>query len=115
MYGLAVRAAIPWMEQYALLVSNEGYWQFFRVSDGTWRFMTPEQQNYSTAIKTGTAWNHLKIVADGPDVDCFINGVHVLELDGAVLASGQIGLVSLAEDSGVQVGFERLRRFSTVR
>jgi hypothetical protein len=54
---------------------------------------------YSPAINQGDAWNVLRVVADGPNLDFYINAVHVWSGSDNLLASGRVGF-GMYKDAG---------------
>lgn len=107
-YGLIFRVSADAKEMYQFLVSNQGFWQLWRVKkDGTRSFMTEARDNPSNKIKVGTEWNHIRVTARGPLVEMYINDSKVVTLEGATLSSGRIGLIAGSAATGsAQMGFD---------
>ena len=112
-YGLIFRVSGDGRDMYQFLVSNQGYWQLWRLAAGSRTPMTDVRDNPSGAIQTGTAWNQLRVTAKGPSVNMFLNGTHVCELSGAVLTAGRAGLASgTTAAGGVRLGFDDYKIWS---
>ncbi len=106
-YGLIFRATADNKDMYQFLVSNQGYWQLWRVAGGTRTALTDVRDNPSSAIKKGTEWNTLKAVAKSGDITFHINSTKVCDFPKAVLTSGRVGLAGgTAATGNVQLGFD---------
>jgi len=105
-YGLVFRISSDGRDMYQFLVSNQGYWQLWRVTGGSRAFMTDVKDNASGAIKKGMEWNALKVVAKGGDMVMYVNGVKIVTLEG-LLTSGRVGLAAgSAAGGGVTLAFD---------
>ena len=94
---------------YEFLVSNRGYWQFMRWTNGTRSTPFEDRDNYSNSIKQGSEWNHLKITAEGDAIAVYINGTRVARLPGAQLTCGSMGLSrGSGSVGGVTMSFDDL-------
>jgi alpha-tubulin suppressor-like RCC1 family protein len=110
MYGLVFRVSADGKNMYQFLVSNGGYWEFWRYTNGTRTSLGSKQSNPSDSISQGNAWNHLKVVADGSTIDVYINGFNVCTLTNASLSSGAIGFIAGSTSVGeVQLGFDNFK------
>jgi hypothetical protein len=114
LYGIIFRVDDPGDNMYEFLVSNQGYWQLWRMTDGEEDYLTDSKSNSSSAINTGAAWNHLTVVADGTTINLYINGTNVFELDEALLTEGEVGLEggSGLTSSNVTLAFDNFEIWS---
>jgi eukaryotic-like serine/threonine-protein kinase len=99
-YGLVFRRGEN-KDYYLVLVSDNGYYEFIKVSGGDW---TPLVDWTETAAVRSGEVNRLEIVAQGSQFTFYINGEYVGEFSDELLTSGKPALVvglSEAGDSSV--------------
>ncbi|MFH0983764.1 MAG: family 16 glycoside hydrolase, partial [Planctomycetota bacterium] len=87
---------------YAFGLDGNEYF-IFKVVSGTMTYL--QTWTSSPAINPPTEWNTLKVVAQGPVLDFYINGVLVQSLTDGDLVSGRIGLLGYTSPSVVGTHF----------
>lgn len=104
-YGVIVRYADD-KNFYRLDISGDGYAGISRYRDGAWEVLVDWKE--SEAIKQGATTNHLRVVADGPQLAWIVNGTTVAEVADADILSGDIGLTAgtFFDQAGVHIAFD---------
>ena len=84
-------AANNWYHEYKLQYSADGYYSIWRrLAGGSATALV--NWTYTSAIVPGDAWNTLRVVADGPRLTFYINGVYLWSGVDASLPNGRIGM-----------------------
>jgi predicted Ser/Thr protein kinase len=99
-YGLIFRRGEN-KDYYLVLVSDNGYYEFVKVTDGDWTVLVDWTE--TSAVRSGEV-NRLEIVARGSQFTFYVNGEYVEEFSDELLTVGQSALViglSEAGDSSV--------------
>ncbi len=109
-YGMLFRVNNETDDFYLLEVSGDGYVWIGHCADGCSSVETLVEGGWfqSTAVKQGLhQTNYLRVVAEGPSMVFFVNGVAVGRISDATLGSGDIGLfVETLGEGGVRVAFD---------
>jgi hypothetical protein len=79
-----------WYAAYVFQYTRSGSYSIFREQAGT-AYMI-QDWTPSAAINQGSAWNTLRVVADGAYLEFYINGVQVWSGSDGSLSLGQVGL-----------------------
>ncbi|MFV9505653.1 MAG: hypothetical protein AB4911_13950 [Oscillochloridaceae bacterium umkhey_bin13] len=110
-YGIRFRQRNP-DDHLLFSVSASGYYRLLRVRDRTFRSEVPWTRHEAIRLGNG-ATNRLRLVADGPQITGFINGVEVLRYTDPSPAAGQLtlGLVTF-DQGGLTVRFDNLAGFA---
>lgn len=101
-YGFVLRHADPDSE-YVFTVTGFGDYDFSLTQAG--KFNALFYPTKSAAIKNGEA-NRLKVVAQGPKFQFYINDKKVDEINDAALTGGTVGLLTEVYEGGQQAQFE---------
>ena len=106
-YGVVVRYADA-KNFYRLDISGDGYYSIQRYKDGEWVLLINWLE--STAIEQGATSNHLRVIAEGPQLTWIVNGTLVAQIEDADILSGDIGLTAgtFPDEPGVHVAFDNL-------
>ncbi len=75
-----------WSQSYQFHISQNGLFAVIRDA------YTLKGWTASSAIQKGNAWNELRVVAIGPSISFYINGVLVWSGTDATFASGRVGI-----------------------
>jgi C1A family cysteine protease/predicted secreted protein len=87
-----------WYSFYGFLFVRAGYYSVLKRVAGD-QIVALRNWTYSPAINQLDAWNVLRVVADGPALDFYINGVHVWSGSDGSLSSGRVGF-GMYKDGG---------------
>jgi hypothetical protein len=101
-YGILFRAttgANGVASGYLFAVSSDGRYWLSKMLDGQWVNPSPIPATASAAITQGPERNLLRVLANGPQITLFINGVVVNSLVDDSLSSGQVAAYVAAEDN----------------
>ena len=79
-----------WRSGYLFQYSRNGKYSVWRFVNGTGKKI--KGWTYSSAINKGTAWNTLRVVANGKWLKYYINGTLVWSGSDTQLTSGQVGI-----------------------
>jgi hypothetical protein len=99
-YGMLFRAttgANGVSSGYLFGVSSDGRYWLGKLINGQWVNPSPIPVTASPAIRQGAAQNVLRVLADGPQITLFINGMVVNSLVDNSLASGQVAAYTAAQ------------------
>lgn len=80
-----------WNRGYAFYIARDGYYVVLKYENGT--SSTLQGWTYTSAIVQGDAWNELRVVAEGPDLQFHINGTAVWPGSDSSFSSGRVGLL----------------------
>lgn len=106
-FGLIFRVN-PLEEQYRLTITCEGGLRLRRVLVGSSRGVVPFIDAEPAVMPRAPADNTLGVLARGPDLEIFVNGVSLLKVHDVALPIGRIGLVVSAGAGGqTTVSFDR--------
>ncbi|MBN1812523.1 MAG: protein kinase [Anaerolineae bacterium] len=95
-YGLVFRRGES-KDYYLLLVGDDGYYEFVKVSGGDWTTLV--EWTETAAVRSGEV-NRLEIVAQGSQFTFYINGEYVGEFSDDQLTSGKPALVVGLKEAG---------------
>lgn len=90
--GLIFRTSADGNQFYDFELTSQG--QFYLRYRNNGKYTNLIQQTSNGAIKRGGSQNTLLVIANGSDIQLFINGTFVGEVHDGTFANGQIGLVS---------------------
>jgi regulation of enolase protein 1 (concanavalin A-like superfamily) len=110
-FGIRFRQSAP-DEHLIFSISPSGFYRLARVSDKTYTSLVPWTRDATIATGVG-ATNRLRVVAEGPAITGYINGVEVLSYNDEQQQAGQLtlGLVTF-EQGGLIVRFDNLEGFA---
>jgi hypothetical protein len=79
-----------WNDAYIFQYHRNGRYSIWKQISGSWSWL----QNWtdSSAINQGSAWNTLRVVATGSNLNFYINGTLVWSGSDSSLSSGRIGI-----------------------
>lgn len=80
-----------WYHEYKLQYSRDGEFSIFKRTYGG-DAIALVGWTYSSAINTGSAWNNLRVVANGSSLTFYINGTQVWSGYDTALSSGRVGV-----------------------
>ncbi len=86
----------------------EGRYSLYLRDAGTWvELVAPTS---SDAIRQGDAWNTLRVVARGAEIELFVNGTELTTIPNGALAGGRVGLSiqNIADPDGADARFDNL-------
>lgn len=99
-------------------VSDDGNnaYMFFLYPNGTYRFSLYTRPKWndlisvagSSAIKTGTAKNRLKVIAQGDQIALYINDTFLNTITDPTLSRGRLGFVIYSPEPEVKVAFDNV-------
>jgi hypothetical protein len=98
-FGLVFRVN-PIGEQYRLTITCDGGLRLRRVLAGAARGLVPFIDSEPAVMPHAPADNVLAILARGPDLEIFVNGVSVLSAHDVALPVGKIGFIVSAGAGG---------------
>jgi hypothetical protein len=94
---------------YRLDISGDGYFAVFKYKDGKWT----KVQDYTetSAVKQGTANNHLQVVAKGSQFTFNVNDQLVKTFSDSDFPNGNVGVTAgtLFDNADVHIAFDNLR------
>jgi hypothetical protein len=85
-----------WYSAYQFQYSRKGYFSVWKGVNGYWSPM--QYWVYTSAIKPGNNWNTLRVLASGPNLYYYINGILVWVGYDTALPSGRVGVVMSRTD-----------------
>jgi hypothetical protein len=104
--GLICRYRSP-EDYYFFIISADGYYAIGKVTGGTPALIGQEQMQYSSAIQTGWAINHLRADCIGDTLTFYVNYLPVALVHDGDHTVGDVGLVAGSfEQTGVDVIFD---------
>ena len=106
-FGIRFRQAAP-DDHLMFSISASGYYRLVRVRDRTYTSLVPWTRHQAIQLGLGSP-NRLRLIAEGPEITGFINGVEVLNYRDSEPQAGQLtlGLVTFAQ-GGLVVRFDNL-------
>lgn len=106
-FGIRFRQAAP-DDHLMFSISASGYYRLVRVRDRTYTSLVPWTRHQALQLGLGSL-NRLRLIAEGPEITGFINGVEVLNYRDSEPQAGQLtlGLVTFAQ-GGLVVRFDNL-------
>lgn len=94
-------------DYYFFIISSDGYYAVGKVTQGVPLLLGQEQMQYSAAIRTGWAINHLRADCVGDTLTFYVNYLPVALVHDGDHAGGDVGLLAGAfEQTGVDVIFD---------
>jgi hypothetical protein len=112
-FGIRFRQRAP-DDHLMFSISASGYYRLLRVRERTYTSLVPWTRHESIQVGSGQT-NRLRVVADGPQITAFINGVEVLSYDDPDPQAGQLTLGLVTFDQGeLVVRFDNLAGFVLV-
>jgi len=94
-------------DYYFLMVSSDGYYTIGKFVAGTAIQLGQSEMQYSSAIHTGLAVNHLRADCVGSSLTFYVNGELVAQAQDTDLSEGDVGLlVGTFEEPGVDIIFD---------
>jgi hypothetical protein len=107
-YGVIVRCVND-DNFYRFEISSDGYFNIQKRQKGQWQKLVADWTE-SSAVRQGTATNHLRVVGAGRTLTFFVNQVQVAQVTDNAFARGDVGVLAgtLAEP-GVQVAFDNFQ------
>ncbi len=108
-YGLILRH-VDDDHFYRFDISGDGYYNIQKWVDGEPQGLIPDWTP-SEAIHQGAATNHLRVVARGPTMTFYVNGVELAQVEDGDYPEGRIGLVvgTFLDAPGAHIAFDNLR------
>lgn len=89
------------------LISGDGYSSYLRKENGSW--VVPSNWTRSEAIRTGNASNRIKVIANGEELEFYVNDALLGRFVDENPVSGDVGLWAESFDEGnVHVSFDNL-------
>ncbi len=105
--GLICRYQGP-RDFYFFVISSDGYYAVGKVTQDVLSLLGQEQMQYSAAITTGMAINHLRADCVGDTLTFYVNNFPVALVHDSDHPGGDVGLLAGAFDqAGVDVIFDR--------
>jgi len=106
-FGIRFRQAAP-DDHLMFSISASGYYRLVRVRDRTYTSLVPWTRHQAIQLGLGSL-NRLRLIAEGPEITGFINGMEVLNYRDSEPQAGQLtlGLVTFAQ-GGLVVRFDNL-------
>jgi hypothetical protein len=97
-YGIVFGLNEDWDEFYRFQIDGS-YYSIWKYDHGSW---TPLQNWVSSGhIKTGTAWNRMKVIRDGASIAVYVNNKHLTTVtDNSFTGLRRIGLRAYAPSNG---------------
>jgi hypothetical protein len=93
------------------LISGDGYSSYLRKENGSW--VVPSNWTRSEAIKTGNASNKIKVIANGEELEFYVNDALLGRFEDENPVSGDVGLWAESFDEGnVHVSFDNLTLYA---
>ncbi len=111
-YGLIFRAASDGKSFYGFTLTREGKFTiFFCVSpcEASKDFVDLISYTASNAVKTGTATNRLKVVAQGNQLAIYVNDTWLNTVSDSTFKGGSVGFFVNNDDANAKVAFDNLR------
>jgi hypothetical protein len=110
-FGIRFRQRAP-DDHLMFSISASGYYRLLRVRDRSYTSLVPWTRHEAIEVGPGMR-NRLRLVADGPRITGFINGMQVLSYDDPAPQAGQLtlGLVTF-DQGGLVVRFDNLEGFA---
>jgi len=94
-------------DYYFLMVSSDGYYTIGKFVAGTAIQLGQSEMQYSSAIHTGLAVNHLRADCVGSSLTFYVNGELVAQAQDTDLSEGDVGLlVGTFGEPGVDIIFD---------
>jgi len=97
---------------YRFSVNANGAYRLNKQEDGEYQEIGPGGWTASPAIKTGTATNHLKVVAVGPQISVYANGERLTTVTDDTFDKGNFGFIAGRDTGPVTVAFDNLRLYT---
>ncbi len=106
-YGVVLRTTEqPW-NFYGFTVTNNGTYSVFLYKDDKYTDLIPYTQ--SNAVKTGTAVNRFRVIANGSQLEFYLNDQRVNTVTDATLKKGSFGFYLSNKEPNAQVAFDNVR------
>ena len=86
-----------WNSGYSFVYQRNGSYAVYKYTGG--QSSTLASWTSSSAINAGSAWNILRLVANGSTVDFYINQIHIGTLNNTQYTSGKVGLIMYGDGS----------------
>ena len=95
------------LNYYFFVISADGYYAVGKVKDGEQILLEQEAMQYSSAIKTGLAINHLRADCQGSTLRFYVNNSPLALVEDFDFSEGDVGLlVGTFEEGGLDVIFD---------
>ena len=106
-YGVIVRR-VDDDNFYRFDISGDGYFNIQKRQKGKWQKLIADWTE-SSAIHTGAATNHLRVVCAGRTLTFFVNQVQVAQVTDDAFTRGEVGILAgTLTEPGVQVAFDNV-------
>ena len=79
-----------WDTGYTFQYHRDGRYMIYKSANGSATVL--KNWTSSSAINTGSAWNTLRVVADGTTIYFYINGTYMGAITNTSLTSGRVGI-----------------------
>lgn len=97
-YGVSFGISDDWGQWYNFMI-DDSYYRIVKYDDGSW--INLQSWAYSSAINTGTATNHFKVIYDGSKIEVYINGIYLTTVyDADYLGPRRVGVFVQAWSDG---------------
>jgi hypothetical protein len=92
---------------YAFLISSDGYYGIMKVKDGHYQLISAPKMQYSEAIHSGGATNHIHAECVGSQLGLMVNYIALVAVDDSDFSTGDVGIIAGTNKSpGVDVLFD---------
>ena len=91
---------------YLFAVLGNGHYEIRGQHGGTWFHLIDGKTNL---IAPGTAFNHLKVVCKGSQIEAYANGHHLATVEDTKFVNGLIGLVIYSNEPGTRISFDNIK------
>lgn len=109
-YGVVFRLAADDSAFYIFGLTNEGQYGLFRFNQDHYETLVP--YTHSTAIKTGTGKNHIKIVNQGDQIALYVNQEFLDTVRDPNLTTGRVGFFVEGNEAGSEGAFDNFQVYT---
>ena len=108
-FGIICRAISP-DSFYTFVVSSDGYYGIGKIKGQDYHLIGMEALQPSSAIRKGSALNHLRADCIGDTLTLFVNDTKLIEVHDSEFPAGDIGLIAgTYQSAGTDIRFDNLR------
>jgi hypothetical protein len=105
-FGIICRA-VDDSDFYAFFISSDGYYSIGKIKGVQFELIGMQEMQFSRAIKTGSAINHLRADCIGSSLTFYVNGQQLAQVEDTEFSSGDVGLIAgTYETPGIDIRFD---------
>jgi hypothetical protein len=111
-YGVIFRVSSDGTDFYGFTLTRDGKYTLWRCQDpcqDSSDFVDIISYTASPTVKTGTATNHIKVVAQGDQIAFYVNDQWLNTVTDDTLSGGTVGLFLNNKDANAKAAFEHLK------